>query len=248
MKKKIGFLKKNNKINEIILKRIVFLKKDNKFANEILNDQPNFNKSLDLRYRIHHIMLNNRQILNHFINTKFIRQRKLSKLFKVLINSKYKFLQYFSLNLYKILIFSNFFFKEQDILYFIHNKYIFINNFNVSSEKFLVKQGDIISLSLDKNYYNFYKKTFSNYIYNYKKHLDRIARLYQNKTDLNKQKSTNIPEKYTKIKFFKNDVPKFLELDYVTLQCLVLYKSDYTNHLNYYDLKFYSFFLRRLYN
>jgi hypothetical protein len=63
-----------------------------------------------------------------------------------------------------------------------------------------------------------------------------------------KQEPTNISKWVTLLLFFKQDVPRFLEVDYSILTCIVLCKPRFLFELSWYVTRFINFFLLRQYS
>ncbi len=48
--------------------------------------------------------------------------------------------------------------------------------------------------------------------------------------------------------YFKEDVPKFLEVDYINMTLVIIYNSNNLLEMDYYNLKYLNTYLSRLYN
>ena len=65
---------------------------------------------------------------------------------------------------------------------------------------------------------------------------------------LNNKNVENYPKWIENYKFFKNDIPLNLEVDYLSMSIVVLSYSFNEKNLNYFNLKFINLYLNRLYN
>lgn len=48
--------------------------------------------------------------------------------------------------------------------------------------------------------------------------------------------------------YFKEDIPKFIEVDYISMSLTILNYSVSKNYLDFYNIKFLNLYLNRLYN
>ena len=241
-KHKLGFFKKVNSIKNVYLNKnnmfkFNFLDNANKHA--LFNDNLSF-KNFDFVEKKLFFYKNNRQILkfilkknkkrDYFIN-KFIK--KISK--SSIINS----FTFFEFSITNVLLNSNFFLNKNDVYYFIKNNFVYINNKVVSNINTLVKKNDLISVCYNKYYYFLYKNNLNNLNLNINKYNS-----FFKKTNTNNLKNDfNFVNKLISL---KNDVPEYLEIDYVSMSLILLY-TDYTT-FNCFDFKLVNLFLRRLNN
>jgi ribosomal protein S4 len=225
----------------------LFLSKNLFFKNNILdNFLQNNNKSNSLFFKNYDFIekklfyyKNNRNILKFLFNKKKKIQKFLNKFLKKF--SKFKllnFIKFFEFSLKNILTISNFFLNNKDITFFIKNNFIKVNNKFVNNEFVIVKKNDFVNLNYNKYYYFFYK----NYINNLNNNVNKYNNFFKknSKNDLN----TNFSF-LNKIIILKNDVPCYLEVDYISMTLIVLKES---NTLTSFDLKLTNIFLRRLNN
>ena len=127
-------------------------------------------------------------------------------------------------------------------MYFIKNNYVYKNNKILNNSHHILNENDIINICFNKYYYFLYR--------------DYINNINSNKfiifKKLKKFKNTDILKKdynfINKIIFFKNDSPKYLEIDYLSMSLILLYKNINYSEFNYFNIKLLNVFLKRLYN
>jgi len=155
---------------------------------------------------------------------------------KISKTSNLNFLNMFEFSLKNILLNSHFFLNKNDIFFFIKNKYIFINNkvvYNINHE---VNKGDLINICFNKFYYFLYRKYINNLNFNVNK--------YSNFFKRSNNSLENDFNFINKLIILKNDVPSCLEVDYMSMSLILLYKNIY--NYNCFDLKLLTSFLKRL--
>lgn len=269
-KKKSGFLKKRFKLKNFLLLKLNSLK-NFKFFNThhfkknvtILNqrfkskifykNKPKYyndvNKFIDLKKRWYKVFTTNRNLFKFFSNSKKTKQFQLTRLFSKSLKktTKVSFLEK-EFSLLNIIVRSKFVFTINEALFLIKNSFVFVNGFCVNDPQFLLKVSDTINIIFCKKYFFFWKTSF-----NQKLRLTygvgyRLWRLNRFRNNFYKQSPTGIPDWIFKISFFYEDVPSYIEIDYLTLTLMIIkYPKNYYNY-NFYFTKFLSFYLLRLYN
>lgn len=264
-----GFIKKNNTISSSFFnKKLDFffnefnIKKNfdesskiNNFTNfKIQNFYKNFfynkeydfysSKNFEFKKKYKNTIKLNRLIFNFFLKKRIFREFKFNKFFKKTIKLDYNnFLYLFNFNLNFVLIQSNFFSNSKDIDFFIKNRFIYVNDKIATTSNLILTKYDIIKISYNQYYY-LYHRFFLNRI------LNNLLKLNNKLNYLNKLNNINtkIPNWIYNIIFFKEGVPKFLEIDYLTMSIVVLFNSVEFFNLNFFILKFLNVYLNRLYN
>ncbi len=271
LKKKNGLLKKKNKLKNFILLKINVLKnykistlwkysknKNLKLNNFFLNKNITSlskidrfgenNKHLDIRRRWFSFFKTNREILKYFTKINYSKKNKITKYFSKII----KYPMFYNLiksefSVINLLIRSKFVFNEMEANFFLQNGFVFLNGCSINNNV-VIKLGDVLSLSISDDYFNFYKINLSNKLkltYSIGYVLWRLNRF---KGNFYKQPYTKIPDWIYKLNHFYEDVPSFLEVDYSVLSCVIVkYPQNFYNY-NYNFTKFISFFLNRQYN
>jgi len=230
-KNKFSFFKKINSI------KTVFLQKNNFNKNNNLENKNNnlVFKNFDFIERKLSFFKNNRKILKNIFKKnkkiEFYMNRFLKKISKInFIN----YLNLFEFSIKNILLNSGFFLNRNDVYYFLKNKFVFVNNKIISDVNYTVKKNDIVNIYFNKYYYFLYRK-------------------YLNNLNLNKYNfffkkiSSNLKNDFSyinKLISLKNDVPNYLEVDYISMSLILLYKDIY--NYNCFDLKLVNVFLKRL--
>jgi hypothetical protein len=147
-----------NQIKNYYFNNFLRIDKDADINKNIMNC-----KNYDMFSKNYFLFYKNRNILRYFLKFKLNRQYKFNKLVKNLIKkSLFNFIYLFEYRLNNILIKSQFFFNHRDADFFIKNNFVYINGVIINNPNYLIKSFDIISLSYDKYYYFFYRKSLNN--------------------------------------------------------------------------------------
>ena len=237
-KNKFGFFKKISSVKN------VFLQKNNIFKNtniDYINKLPFNNnlsfKNFDFAERKLSFFKNNRKILKNIFKKnkkiEFYMNRFLKKISKVKFSN---YLNIFEFSIINVLLNSNFFLNKNDIFFFIKNKFVFVNNKIVSNGNYVLKNGDVVNICFNKYYYFLYRKYLNNLTLN----LNKYNNFYK-KNNFNLKNDFNF---VNKIIFLKNDVPNYLEVDYISMSLILLYNN--VSNYNCFDLKLLNGFLKRL--
>lgn len=222
----------------------------------INNMEPSFLKTLDLKKKIKTLFNVNRKIAKKLFNIKKIKQHAITRKLKHICNIK-KRDNFINLenSLINIIMHSDFFFSEKDCIWFIKNGFICLNSVQIENYNQLVKPYDIINLYNHDFYYIYYKNKLSSLMVNTYKINSKLWSITKNRRDsiyYRGVKNINFTESYPNFfknfKFFKKDVPLNLEVDYVSMTIILLYYNKNPKLFSFYNLKFFNFYLNRLYN
>ena len=207
----------------------------------------NFKKDIDYvnfdyRYKINKYVNSNRHILLSFFKYNLKRQFKKNKFISKLIKLPFNFfLKNFEFNLLNILLRSSFFFNYRDVLFFLKNDFFFLNGFKLTNINYVFHINDVFMLSFNK-YYFFYYKHLINNIYNN----NNISNYIFKKNKNNNLKKN--PLWLFNTFFIKEDVPNYIEIDFLTLSLKIIYKPVFFNEYNFMFFKLLNFYQKRLYN
>lgn len=258
LKKKTSIIKKTFDTNYIILNRINSYKNNfntSFFKTDEDRDNENFfynnNKNIDLKRKIKLTLKNNRAAVNKFFNFKYYRNFSISKNLKKFCNQSSKnYLFNLQNNLINIIMKTDFFFSKNDCLWFLKNGMISVNSKIVKTHNYMIKPNDIIHIINSEYYFMFYKNNLNNL-------LNSIYKINLKLWSINKNRYNNIEKKDIKenypkwienYKYFKKDIPLYLEVDYVSMSIFFLsYNFDFKN-LDFYDFKIFSLYMSRSYN
>lgn len=237
-------LKKRSLIFNLILKNKLKKKKywfwkKKKFTNYRIN-------CIDLKKKKKLIIFDNRKIIKFFLKNKSLKkQNKLSSYIINLLNFDSKnLINLFEFRINVILIKSQYFSNLEDSNFFIKNGFISINGkteFNINS---VVLRNDVIKINNRSQYYLFYRNKINKSLFSLKK-LNWAFYKFKKKKRKNKFFS-KIYHWINSTVHFGFDIPFFLEIDYINLTIIVLFKP--LNIVNYNSLKYLNFYLIRLYN
>lgn len=227
----------------------------NVFNNKILfthnlntiNLKNSFNKdieyaSFDYRYKINKYVNDNRKLILSFFKFNLKRQFKKNKFFSKLTKLPFNFfLNNFEFGLSNILLRSSLFFNKRDVMFFFNNNYFFLNGSLLKNFNQILNSNDILTLLFNKYYFFYYKYTISK-IYNNNKISNYVFRKNQlNKLDV-------LPLWLVNTTNLKEDVPNYLELDFLTLSLKIIYKPLFYSEYNFMFFKLLNFYQKRLYN
>lgn len=253
MKKTSSILKKNSDINYSILNYVNNLK--NRYENNNLNNFLNYDNSMnldiknfDFSRRIKPLIKTNRLILKSFNNIKYYRKFSFNKNIKKLVNfNKFNMLFKLENNALNIIMKSDFFFSTNDCIWFFKNSLISVNSKINKNHNTLIYPNDIINISFNSVYFEYYKEFLDKLINNLYKINSKIWSFSKNRV-FNLNNKENYPKWINNYKFFKKDIPLNLEIDYTSMTIIFLnYNFNYKN-FTYYNMKFINLYLNRLYN
>lgn len=217
-------------------------------------DKPSYknqfiSKNMDIKIKSFFIFKKNREILNKLLIDKPVRQYKFNKIIKnFLKKTNLGILYSFEFKLITLLIRSGFFVNFKDALFFIKNGYISINNKTVTNPNYLLNTNEILKIAFNKYYFIYYRKGLNNVISNIGKYNSYVWKINKNKYNINKQQSLHTPSWVLRFMYFRDDLPKFLEVDYLSMTLIILYRPYNFVEYDYYTSKFMSSYLSRLYN
>ena len=198
--------------------------------------------SFDYRYKLNKYVNDNRSLCLSFFKYNLKRKFKKNKFFSKLVKLPFNFfLNSFEFSLSNILLRSSFFFNYRDIMFFINNNYFFLNGSLVKNVNQVMNINDIFFLSFNKYYFFHYKYVINN-VYNNNKVSNYIFKKNQsNKLDV-------VPLWLLNTFYVKEDLPNYLEVDFLTLSLKIIYKPFYYNEYNFMFFKLLNFYQKRLYN
>lgn len=239
-KNKLGVFKRINSIKNSYLLKYNLYKRSFFEKNYVSINNELIFKNFDFIERKLFFLKNNRKILkNVFKKNKKIEQFINKFLKKISKTSNFDFLNFFEFSLNNVLINSGFFLSKNDTYFFIKNQYIYVNNKVNTKINFELSSGDIINLSFNKYYYFLFRKSVNSLNLNINKYGNFFRKSISH--DLNKDFSF-----IGKLTIIQNDIPAYLEVDYISMSMILLYKNIYS--YNHFDLKLLPVFLKRLNN
>jgi hypothetical protein len=250
LKKNLFFKKKYNPKTLVSKRLSVVLKKRKKLKNTKIKktDKGNFY----FKKFFFKTLLKTRKYLRRFFffNNK-TRQIKITKYISKNSNTNFNNKNY-ELTILNTLLRSHFCIFFRDALLLIKKGFIHLNGSPVTQFDVILSQYDCIQLVLCKSTYKyiqsskkFLKKKLSNYRLNSWKFFKQKFFRQQQQLKPLKRKTP----KYLYLFFlFKLDIPKYLEVDYLSLTVLILKPGNTQLHTTYYVSKFFSYRLFSLYN
>lgn len=236
-------------------KKLVFNNNNNynfnyiKFKKNKTNKLNNFNnKFIDFKKKINLIFNQNRFLLRKILKVKFKRQYNFNKYIKNLTKlNQLNFLHNFEYRISSLLVRSLFFYNYNDCIWFIKNGYVTIDGFVTNNYKKKIKPLQVVNILVNKYNYYYYRFMVNNCTANLYRFNSKIRKI--NFHRFNKDGSI---EKFSPWVFkyinYREDIPKFLEIDYISMSLIMLNYSFEKNFLDFYNIKFLNLYLNRLYN
>lgn len=206
-------------------------------------------KNLDFKRKINLVFQKNRNLLRKFLKVKFKRQNTFNRYIKNFIKLKnLDFLFNFEYKLINLLTRSLFFFNYKDCLWFLKNGYITINGVVEYNQKRLLKPFEIVNVVYNNYYFFYYRFMLDNCISNIYKFNLKIWKINNNRNNIKKKNEESYSEWLHKYIYYKNDIPKFIEVDFISMTMVLLKYTYNKNYMDYYNIKFLNLYLNRLYN
>jgi len=205
-------------------------------------------RQMDFKYKPHKFFLKNREMLAYHLNISTKNTKKFSKMIKNLIRRPtFTFLYKFELSLISILQRSNFFFNKIDTRFFIKAGCVFVNGFVIKDITYTLKSDDRINIIIDDCYFSYYKESLNNMNILITKYSNYNFIINQKRLDSSKQPKTHEPSWLKNLLYFREDIPNFLEIDFLTLSILIIYNPT-VFEFDIINLKYINIFQQRLYN
>lgn len=206
-------------------------------------------KTVDFKKKFNLIFEKNRTLLKKFLKIKPKRRGPLSKFLKNFIRyNPVDFLFNFEYKLINLLTRCSFFFNHNDCIWFLKNGFISLNGFVTKDVKKILKPLDVITLSFNDYYYFYYKFMLDNCFSNLYKFNPKIWKINYGRNNKKPREEEKYPKWIDKYIYYNNDVPKFIEIDYICMTMVLLNYSYDINYIDYYNIKFLNLYLNRLYN
>jgi len=177
---------------------------------------------------------NFRSTLKISLNLKFKYQHQLTKYllkFNKIIRNKLYLL--FEMQLDNILTLSKFFPDRNWSIFFIKEGLVFINGFKVCNIFEQLFKNDFVQLVVSLKYYIIYRWLLNWQVIKKNRFKNKVHKKlsFKNLTE-DKQKSKKLPLWILKHKNIREDVTKYLEIDYFSLSFFILYEPLYLTDIN----------------
>nr|QIB71989.1 ribosomal protein S4 [Gruberia lanceolata] len=184
------------------------------------------NKFIDLKHRQIMTIKSYRADLKYlfFIKKKEHYISKFCLKFKNKLYSNFNFLKYFELRLINVLLRVHFVHLLKDARFLIKNGFVLVNNKVVFNENYILKLGDKVNILFNKSFYVLYRECFSSSITRYYRMWPYIFTNFRNMNNASKEKTKIIPYWVTKSLWSEESVPKYLEVDYITMSFFIIYE------------------------
>lgn len=198
-------------------------------------------------FKIKNLISQNRKLVTGLWGFKIKRQCRITKflvnLIKLKVNKSFNQIDF---TLAHILSLSKFGFNIKYVFEFLKKGFVYVNGQKNIKPMFVLNSGDRIQLLMSIPFYNYYFYQFNSYL--------KITLKYHNKFFKNEESNFNSvlgkqeAELLIIISSFKQGIPRYLEVDFLTLSIFVLYKPTDIMFINSYTHYIYNFYLSRLYN
>jgi len=233
-KKKNFFFKKKFNIRLLSIRRLRYVLKKKAKSRRVFDDKFFFKKFF------FKTLLKGRKFLkSFFFGERRMRQKTLTKrLYKLSTNlSKLSnFVNTTEFTISNILLRSNFFFFKKDIILFAKTNKIFLNGVSIFKLNTLLFVGDCVQLPVSIQYYTyikFFKKYFKRKLAEYKKDSWKFFKKKYIRGNLHIKR--RLPRYLDFFFIYKLNIPKFLEIDYLTMTLFILKKNEFKlNDIFYY--------------
>lgn len=209
-------------------------------------------KNLDFKRKPILIFKKNRVLLRKFLKVKHKRQHSFNKYIKNFIKlDQRSFFFNFDFNVVQILLKSHFFFNKKDCVWFIDNGFVSLNGFVIYNKKKVIKSSDVLNIGGGNSFYFYYNSILNkgiNNIYKYKLKLWKINKIRSNPEEKEKKQIEKYSNWIYNYMYFNDDIPIYLEVDFISMNIIVLNIPIKPYSLDYYNSKFLNVYLSRLYN
>lgn len=186
-----------------------------------------------------------------FLNNR-TRQKKLTKILHKGTAKIYDSNENHENTLLNVFLKSHLFFSHSDILFFLNKAVVYVNGVISTCPSLLLRNGDCVQLPVARLYFSyikfwkkFFKKKVSLFRYNSWKFFKTKTIKKKKKIKFKKRKN---PKFVQALFLFKFNVPKFIEVDYLTLTIFFIKKLNAYTSSSYYINKLFSFKMYSLYN
>lgn len=191
-----------------------------------------------------------RTVLKSTLNVNFRYQHRLTKYllkFRKIVNFKLALVG--DMSFLSLLLKTKFFPDFTTSLFFFKSGLVFLNYAACTNENLQIFSGDFIQLAITNKYYLVYKNVIG-VVLKKKKKLDIISKKknFVPSNPEEKKRTNNYPKWVLQNKNLLEDIPKFLEVDFYTLSCFVLYEPFLWSDINPTNLPDTKFGIINVYN
>lgn len=136
-----------------------------------------------------------------------------------------------------------------DVLDYINNACVFVNGLRQTNPRFQLLIGDSVQMHVSWKYFIYYK-WLTNWSLKYQLRLKERAShlLYRNKSPVAKIRSFRHPKWVFSSRYLVEDIPKFLEVDYLTMMSIIVYEPYQLRDFNPYNTHFINLNSLKMYN
>lgn len=215
------------------------------------NSQCKFLNVLNGKKKFRKTILLNRIFFNYLNFNKFKTSKKLSK--NIYLNSKLaliKIILKLEYSIKYIITNTNIIKSFTDLKKLLQMSYVYLNRTPIFKVNYSLKVGDILEFSLNYKLFNYiqkFKDLSLKHTFKLRSKLWFKIRSYSKiKINYNEKKLTNSLLKNNIL--FKNNIPNYIEIDYLTLTIIMLFNSYNYQIYNYTVKKLLVLYLFKLYN
>lgn len=191
-----------------------------------------------------------RTVVKSTLNVNFRYQHRLTKyLLKFRKIVKFKLILVSDTNFLNLVLKTKFAPDYATSSFFFKNNFIFLNYVPCTNENLQIFAGDFVQLVITCKYYLMYKNLIS-VVLKKKRKLDIMSKKknFVPSNPEEKKRTNNYPKWVLQNKNILEDIPKFLEIDFYTLSCFVIYEPFLWSELNPADLLHTKFGVINVYN
>lgn len=206
-------------------------------------------KTIDFKRKINLVYKQNRLLLRKILKVKFKRQNTFNKYVKNISKLKHlDFLYNFEHKLVSLLTKSSLFFNFKDCIWFLKKGCISVNGIVVYNTKKILKPLEIVNVSYNDYFFFYYRFMLDNCLNNLYKFNTKIWKINFQRFNSKKKLEENYPSWTYKYMYYRDDIPKNLEVDFISMTMVLLNYEFNKNYIDYYNIKFLNLYLNRLYN
>lgn len=183
-----------------------------------------------------------------FLKTFNLKKKKAQTTTKFVLKiNKYKpmhFKQFIELSLNNFLLRTRFSLSLNHNSTLLNNKMVYVNSKLASKGGLILKKNDLVQLLFTKSFFYFYKYSYNLVFKRLSKLNYCVWRIQSSKKRKNKQQIKSFPSWLKNIFFFPYSIPKYLEVDFVSLSSVLIYEPVSTIDFNpyiYWNLNYFFY-------
>lgn len=205
------------------------------------------------RYKTKLLITKQRLQLVKFFKFKLKRQYRITPWISNFLKWKVRsIISWFDLMLINVILNTKLVLHSVHAEWFIKRGFIYVNGVRQTKTNYVVKQYDIIQIVYSPTYVNFFSNYFNFLFKASNKFVNKFSRKIseQEGWDLGYYLNwkTRIPKLFNRVALFRQPIPYYFEVDFLTFSAFVVYLPVGFNFILNSNFHFYNYYLARLYN